>query len=474
MRRAVTLLLVALLAGCTATPPAPKPSAGPPAPPAPPPAGGQQPFGAHWDPNRHQQFEPYLRSISGSATYHELTWCEVEKEKGRPDWSDVDRVAERTRALGITLNLKIRVGMCWATDGTAEHVRGQAGKTESAMPRDLAAYASFVDGVVRRYAAYGVPTYAVENEVNSQSYWSGSAADYERLVTTAARAIRAADPKAKVADSGISSVGYGFGVVDRLLRDGKEADAVAAYRAYFARRIGTRGQQIPDASDAARLRTALATDADRRHVEFLAVTEKLLADKVVDVRQVHYYEPFDGVPALLDYLRARTPQGTPVQAWEVGQFWRDGEGDDVRRSQEMVKTVAQLVAGGLGPVMWLPLAYNPDNKQGSEVRYGLLDPDGKTRLAGTVFAALASEARGASVEVVSGKGLTGVAFRKGGASALVVWASGGPVKVPAADGLTAAVLGSGEPKAGAVEVGEAPVLIRTPRAPAEVLATVRG
>jgi hypothetical protein len=474
VRRAFTLLLVALLTGCTSAPPRPSPSAPPPSlPPAPPVGAGGQPFGAHWDWARYEQFAPYLRTISGSATYHELTWCEVEKTQGKPDWGDVDRIAERTRALGITLNLKIRVGMCWATDGTAEHTRGEAAKTESAMPRDLDAYRSFVDGVVRRYAKYDVPAYAVENEVNSASYWAGTAADYERLVTTAAQAIRAADPRAKVADSGISSVGYGFGVVDRLLRDGKDGEALAAYRAYFARRIGTRGQQIPDAADAARLRTALTNDANTRHLDFLAATERLLAAKTVDVRQVHYYEPFDGVPALLAYLRARTPAGTPVQAWEVGQFWRDGEGEDNQRAAEMAQTVVQLVAGGIGSVMWLPLAYNPDNRQGSEVRYGLLDPDGKPRLAGTVLAELAAAARGAVVEPVAGKGLTGVAFRRDGQSALVVWSTGGAVEVPAADGQSAGLLGGGEPGPGAVRVGARPVLIRSARAPAEVLAAVR-
>jgi len=473
MRRWLAVLLPALLvAGCTSSsPPPPAPSSSPP-PPPPSATAGTTPFGAHWDWSRYEQFTPFLRKIAGSATYHELSWCDIEPQQGRPDWSAVDQVAERSRSLGITLHLKIRVGVCWATGGTAQHVRGQAGKTESAMPRDLGTYKSFVDGVVRRYAPYGVREYAVENEVNAPQYWAGSATDYATLVAAAAEAVRAADPAAKVVDSGISSVAYGWGVVDRLLKAGQEAEAVRAYNAYFERRIGTRGKQIPAVSTAADLRAALAVPQNARNLEYLAATEKLLDDKTVDVRQVHFYEHWSAVPDLLAYLSAETPAGVPVEAWEVGQFWRDGDADAASRSAEMVKVVAQLAAGGLREVIWLPLAYNPGNRQGSEVRYGLLDPDGKERQAGLMLAGLAALAKGATAEPVRDKGLTGAAFRRGGETALVVWAADAPVTVPAAGTLTSGAVGAAA-RGGAVEVGADPVVVKDQRPPADIIASIR-
>jgi hypothetical protein len=385
----------------------------------------------------------------------------------------VDQVAERTRSLGITLHLKIRTGVCWATGGTAQHVRGQAGKTESAMPRDLGAYKSFVDSVVRRYAPYGVREYAVENEVNAPQYWAGSATDYTTLVAAAGEAIRAADPQARVVDSGISSVAYGWGVVDRLLKAGQEAEAVRAYNAYFQRRIGTRGKQIPAVSTPADLRAALAVPQNARNLEYLAVTETLLDDKAVDVRQLHFYEHWSAVPDLLAYLSAQTPAGTPVEAWEVGQFWRGGDADAASRSAEMVKVVAQLAAGGIREVIWLPLAYNPGNRQGSEVRYGLLDPDGKERTAGQMLAGLAALAQGATAQPVRDKGLAGAAFRRGAQTALVVWASGDPVTLPAAAGLTSGAVGATATRDGAVRVTSDPVVVKDRRAPADILRAVR-
>ena len=85
------------------------------------------------------------------------------------------------------------------------------------MPQDIAAYQAFVSALVRRYKPYGVTQYAVENEVNAQQYWAGTPRQYDQLVRAAAAAIRRADPGARVADSGISSVAIGFGIVDRLL-----------------------------------------------------------------------------------------------------------------------------------------------------------------------------------------------------------------------------------------------------------------
>ncbi|MEV5819750.1 hypothetical protein ACFYMB_27480 [Micromonospora haikouensis] len=482
-----SVLLAALVAGaaCSDEPaPRPAPSATGPAAATPsagatgaPPAGAtaRNPFGAHWDWSRHDQFVPYLEKLSGSATYHELSWCDIEKTQGSPDFSAVDRIAERSRQLGITLHLKIRTGVCWATGGTAKFTRGQANKTESAMPRDLAAYQAFVRALVQRYAPYGVREYAIENEVNAQQYWAGSPEDYRRLVTAAAEAIRSADPQAKVVDSGMSSVAYGMGVADRLLRAGQPDQAVAAYQAYFQRRIGTRGRLIPAVNDPTALRAALDNTQNSRNLAYLAVTEKLLDDRVVDVRQLHFYEHFSGVPALLDYLRAETPAGVPVQAWEVGQFWKDGADDAVARGDEMVKVVSLLVAGGIHEVLWLPLAYNPDNRAGAEVRYGLLDPDGTQRQAGAMLAALAAAARDATVEPVNAKGLTGVAFRRGAESTLVVWSTtGGTVSLPATAGVTGGPVGA-DPAArtGALPIGPSPVLLRAKGDPAGVLAPIR-
>jgi hypothetical protein len=452
MKRALFVLLL-LLAGCTESP-APKPAPSP-APTSEQPATGTTLFGAHWDWNRYAQFEPYLQKLRGSATYYELSWCDVEKTQGDPDWAALDRIAQRSKDLGIRLGLKIRVGVCRATGGAARHTRGQAGKTESAMPQDLTRYQQFVTSLVRRYKPYGVAKYAVENEVNAQQYWAGTPQQYEELVRAAAEAVHAADPAADVLDSGISSVAMGMGVANRLLTDGHADQAVAAYQAYFARRIGTRGKQIPEVTDEAGLRAALAHPVNQRNLQYLAATERLLNDKVVEERQLHFYEDPGGLPELLDYLGMTTPAGVPVAAWEVGRFDESADAGPAVVADDLAKVTGALAAGGATDIVWLPLAFNPGNRAGAEVRAGLLDPDGAERPAGKVLAGLAGMARGSTASPVRQDGLDGVAF-SGGASGtrMVVWSSAAPVPV----GLPARELTGG---AAGPAIGADPVLVES-------------
>jgi hypothetical protein len=307
----------------------------------------------------------------------------------------------------------------------------------------------------------------VENEVNAQQYWAGTPAQYEQLVRAAAAAIHRTDPDARVADSGISSVAMGMGVASRLLAQGRAADAVAAYRAYFARRIGTRGRQIPPVADEAGLRAALDHPVNRRNLAYLAVTGKLLDDGVVRVRQLHFYEHPDGIAPLLEYLRAETPRGVPVEAWEVGRFDRTADAEPVLVADEMTKVAGRLAAGGITEVVWLPLAYNPGNRAGAEVRYGLLDPDGRERPAGAMLAGLAGAARGRTAVPIRQDGLDGVAFTGGGGTNMVIWADTAPVRVD----LPARQL-TGPPAA--ASVGGTPVLVESGQPLDKALAALRG
>jgi hypothetical protein len=443
----VGLLALALLAaGCSSSPkhgphPHPVPSITTTQSPAT--AGQATGLGAKWDWPRLTSYQPYLQQISGSTTFYELVWCNLQQNASAPvDWSSVDQVAQSSQALGIHLMLKIRVGRCWATGGKAQFTRGAGNKTESAMPKSLPAYSDFVTQVVKRYAAMGVKEFAVENEINSQSYWAGTPAQYTTLVTAAAAAIRAADPDAEVVDAGMSSTTYGYGIAKSLLDAGQGPAAIAAYMSYYATRIGTRGNQLPAVTTVQQLQSVLDSAQGQRNLTYLALMSQLAKDKVVDIRQVHFYEPWNNIPALLTYLHANTPSTTPIEAWEVGSFAKANKGTDTTRSQDMVKTLSLLLGGGMRTAIWLPLAVNPAGKNANEPRYGLLNADGSERLAGQMMAAMVAAARGATVEPVSGAGLTGVAFESAGTTDLFTWASGPTVTVKLASGDSSAAVGS--------------------------------
>jgi len=385
-------------------------------------AGLPSPMGAKWDWGRFAEFSPFLRSVSGGTTYYEAVWCDIEKDRGSQDWSSLDRVATRSREVGVTLMLKLRVGRCWATSGDAQHERGSKSKTESAMPTDLGAYKAWVRAAVARYMKLGVREYAVENEINSASFWAGTPEQFTTLAEAASDAIRAADPQALVVDAGLSSTSYGYGIADWLLRQGREAEAVAAYNAYYERRIGTRGEQIVAVRTRADLEAALTSEQGVRNLAYLDVVRDLAARKVTDLRQIHFYEKYSSVPQLFAYLRSHTPPGTPIQAWEVGSFDKGrATTDDAIKSDEVLKTMSLVLAEGAQVAIWLPLAFDPGGRNGDEPRYGLLEPDGQPRQAARIFQAMVDASRGARAVKISVDGVTGVGFDRNGTSTAFVW-----------------------------------------------------
>jgi len=422
-------------------------------------------LGLKWDWARVDRFTSYLRRLPAGATFYELVWCDVEPRQGQRDWSRADHVVRSARQLGYAVYLKLRVGSCWATGGQGGHRRGAKGKTASAMPADLRVYQAWVQAAVRRYVPMGVDEYAIENEVNAESFWASGPADYERLAMLASATIRAADPHALVVDCGISSTAYGVAIADDLERRGRTAAAVAAYQRYYQRRFERRRRDFPEVADAAGLQAALGGEQARRDLAFMAVANRLAQRKVVDVHQLHFYESWDNLPALLAYLGGALPPTFPVQAWEVGMFWPGGSGVPAARAAEVAKTVSLLLAGGVRPVIWLPLAFDPNGRHAGEPRYGLLDPGGGARPAGAVLLQLATAAAGAtSWQGVALGGVTGVAFRRGSSSSLVVWSDrGATLHLEQRQAGRAEQLGGGSVPwgTGGIAVGPAPLLVTT-------------
>lgn len=181
----------------------------------------------------------------------------------------MDAVVRASGRLGYPLFLKVRVGSCWATGGQVGTARGDRQKTASAPPKSLDSYADFVRATAARYAPMGVHEWAIENEVNAKTFWTGTPSRYEELVRRGSAALRSADPKARVLDGGISSTAYGVGIAARLLARGEAAAAVAAYSRYYARRFGTRAADFPRVRTGAELGSALRGEQPRRNLDYL-------------------------------------------------------------------------------------------------------------------------------------------------------------------------------------------------------------
>jgi hypothetical protein len=435
--------------------------------------GEANPIGLKWDWPRLDRYLPYVKSMAGGNTFYEFEWCQVEPAAGQRDWVNLDEVVRSSQRLGYGLLLKIRVGSCWTTGGRRGAERGSKRKTVSAMPTDLDAYQGFVRAVVERYAPLGVHDYAIENEVNARNFWDGTPEEFERLTRLAADTIRAADRQARVLDSGMASPVYGLAIAEHLLAKGRTAEAVAAYRQYYSRR----GSQFQEVGDAGQLRQALAGELPRRALAYMAASQRLARAGVLDAWQLHFYESWENVPTLLAYLRDTLPADLPIEALEVGMFWRQGSGDERLRAEEATKTVALLLAGGVQRVIWLPLATSREVTDGDgELRFGLLDGNGTVRPAGEAVRTIAAAAAGAELRPPATGSVSGVALAKDGSTTMVLWSDAGATlanpnrpgsKVTAAGGAPV----SWDP--GGLRVGSEPVMATVPLTVDEALRLLR-
>ena len=126
------------------------------------------------------------------------------------------------------------------------------------------------------------------------------------------------------------------------------------------------------------------------------------------------------------FVRTKIPADMPIEAWEVGLFDVDDTMPEAQLSEEVTKTVSQLLAYGVARVLWLPLAADPNGTGGEEKRFGLLEPDGSPRLVADAYEQLVKVTTGATLQPLDATGLMGFVSRQGDKATVVAWACGRP------------------------------------------------
>jgi hypothetical protein len=462
-------LTVGLVAACsagggddtTSAPPTPVPSvvlAEPTHPPV-----TKFPVGVKYARVAFDRYQPWLTEVGGgSGTFYEAVMCDVMPQAGSYDWSELDTVADQAESVGHELMLKVRVGSCWATGGQVGEARGAKGKTASVTPTDMDAYDEFLRALVERYGARGVTEWAIENEINNTAQWAGTPAEYAALVEHAAGVIREAQPDAVILDSGLSSPTMGTGIVLDLVAQGKDDEALEAYQRYYARRHTSRTRDYPALTSLEELQALVATDKWQYNNEVIETTLGLAEDGVIDRLQTHFYERWDAAPLLMEFLRSRIPADMAIEAWEVGLFDVDEAKSEAALTEEVTKTVSQLLAYGAGRVLWLPLAADPNGSGGEEKRFGLLEPDGTPRPVAGAFAELVRVTNGATLQPLDSEGLLGFVAQQGDTSTVVAWATDGPVEADWAAGAGSALGATTTTAGGTAGIGTSPVMVEVP------------
>lgn len=121
-----------------------------------------------------------------------VAWDQIEPTPNHFRWAVYDQMLDDLSANlpGVQLVVTIRVRAAGA----------------DSLPSDLARYRRFVQ-LLAQHGRGHIYAYQVGNEVDWWGFWTGSAAEYVKLLATASPAIRAGDPTAKVVMAGFSSDG---------------------------------------------------------------------------------------------------------------------------------------------------------------------------------------------------------------------------------------------------------------------------
>ena len=124
-------------------------------------------------------------------------WDSMEPEPGRYDWSFWDEfVRMATDEYGIQLIPFVCGTPRWASTGTGDDFR-------QCPPKNNAQFAAFMRQIVDRYKSR-IHSWEIWNEPDNPDYWRGSVGQYAALLQAGSRAVRGADPQAKVVMGGLA------------------------------------------------------------------------------------------------------------------------------------------------------------------------------------------------------------------------------------------------------------------------------
>lgn len=164
-------------------------------------------FGAHV--HRSVQNSLWKQVGFGAIRLHDanVTWADLEPEKGEWQWSRLDKIIENARSANVEILLPLQAPPTWAaSDPKSEGAYGAGANSPPARMLDWDAY---VEAVARRYKG-AVSAYEVWNEPNLKQFFNGTPKELAEMTRRAYNVIHRVDPAAKVVCSGITG---DYGVV---------------------------------------------------------------------------------------------------------------------------------------------------------------------------------------------------------------------------------------------------------------------
>ena len=268
--------------------------------------------------------------------------------------------------------------------------------------------------------------------MNGDGFWRGTPEQYDALVRLGASTIRAADPSAKILDGGLSSTAWGVVEAKALLDQGRTADALAAYNAYYERRFDRRTERLPPRQQRGRAPGGpghAPVDREpglRRHHVPSGQGRRHRCLPAPLLREVDERGRAHGLPEV-------EPAGRHADRGLGGRgvLARQHHRRERALAGETARLVYLLLGNGAERVIFLPMQSNTADS-GTELRAGLLDANFQPRPGFDAIAHLAEFARQGGKDWRTVTGTDGaqavVGTAPSGAQALL-WSEQAPVAV---------------------------------------------
>lgn len=158
----------------------------------------ESPFGIAFGPvYRGQLFIPYIKELGVNHTYVNIRWADIEPQKGQFNWKLLDNFLKQIDEDTIAL-IRLKSSSRWAT-------KVQDRTNTSSFPLSIESYYTFIYQVVKRCKGK-VRYFENDWEADIKNQWAGTPEEYLKLLKTFHRAVKEADPNAKIIIGGHSGV----------------------------------------------------------------------------------------------------------------------------------------------------------------------------------------------------------------------------------------------------------------------------
>lgn len=213
-------------------------------------------------------------------------------------------------------------------------------------------YYTFVKQFITHYRGH-FDFVAIENEVNSSLFWGGTADEYLRLIRTAYKAIKEADPNVQVIDSGMVSGMWGLCIARDWLASGyrSEAETMQMALAYYRRAAQTGVIPIRTAQD---VRFWLAQPAVQQNCDMVTTILSRLQG-TVDALNFHFYEDYSVMHYVTEWIDRRTQMAgytRPRLTNEIGQRGDLAYAQGAQHARDVFKTLITAASLNLQAVTW--------------------------------------------------------------------------------------------------------------------------